>query len=167
MQACVSGRAQGPVLGITDPGKQFPRVARAPWEAWKTGSATDTILIAMSISNGRVRWDRSSLLMLVNGVVGLGVMVSWYHFIMVSWCHGAVTVRKMVWPAWESEEIDSISGRSGPVGREGLGRNKKNKVSSIEWGLVRSCVEFGLVCPVGLGAKKHEARMMHYGDRRY
>ena len=52
--------------------------------------------------------------------------------VMVSWCHGGLrqseTVRKMVWPMWESKRviawrlgsssvtINSISGRSGPLG---------------------------------------------------
>ena len=53
------------------------------------GSATDTILIAMSIvlACGLARWDRSSLLL----VLGTIMLV---HGVMVSWCHGGETSAK-------------------------------------------------------------------------
>ena len=82
MQACVSGRAKAQCSGSRITGKQSPRLARErehPLEACKApGSATDTILIAMSIACGRARWDRSSL---------LTQYYLRYHN-AGSWCHG-------------------------------------------------------------------------------
>ena len=58
------------MLGITDHGKQSPRLARAPLEARKAGSATDTILIAKSIG--------------CPGPLGSTVATNAGHV----WCHG-------------------------------------------------------------------------------
>ena len=64
--------------------------------------------------------------------------------------------------------LPSISGRSvGPGRREGLGtKGIGTKMSSVEWGLVVFLAVGFVLVPRGAGAKKHEARMMHYGDRR-
>ena len=85
------------MLGITDHGKQSPRLARAPLEARKAGSATDTILIAISIGCPGP-WG-STIATNAGGV----------------WCHGVrqyerwcvcvcVCVCVRVWPTWESQE---------------------------------------------------------------
>ena len=71
-------KGQGPVLGITDHGKQSPRLAKAPLEAGKAGSATDTILIAISIGCPGSWGDRPSLLMLVRySVMGVRQCERW------------------------------------------------------------------------------------------
>lgn len=58
------------MLGITDHGKQSPRLAREhPWSL--EPGATDTILIAMLIGCPGSVGDRPSLLMLVYGVMGV------------------------------------------------------------------------------------------------
>lgn len=79
----------------------------------------------------------------------------------------------MVWPMWESKRviawrlgsssvtINSISGRSGPLGGKeglgGLGTKKKKytvtKMSSVEWGLVGPPALDSSVAPWGWGEK--------------
>ena len=90
------------MLGITDHGKQSPRLAREhPWRA------TDTILIANVNRLSGVRWGSTiaEVLMLVYSVMGVrqcerhGVCV--YVCVCVCVC---VPVCVPVWPTWESQE---------------------------------------------------------------
>lgn len=54
-------------------------------------------------------------------------------------------------------------------GKEGLPRNKRKGTKNVEYrmgvGWLQCWIRLG--GRRGAGAKKHEARMMHYGDRRY
>ena len=52
-------------------------------------------------------------------------------------------------------------------GKDEEEKETNKNVESVERGLVGSFAVGFVLVPRGAGAKKHEARMMHYGDRRY